>query len=152
MAGWYLSQAFAPDNPGTQVFLAPGPDDQLLATDPSPWIVGRLVRVPGRFWHRLLIAINERTPDAANILDKWSGSADPNDSGEQSPDPEEVAAVRGAVRGVTARLRSGKVVTDKELDALGSYTREDIAAMADAVMRVVDEAINARAPFSAWSE
>jgi hypothetical protein len=152
VAGWYLSQTFATDIPGTQVFLAPGPEEQPLSPSPSPWIVGRMVRVPARYWHRLLIALRDIDPMAANILDAWSGSAEPDEPGERHATPEKVAVVRQALHELAARLRAGAAVTDGELDALGPYTREDVTTIGDSVVRVFDEATAADAPFSAWPE
>jgi hypothetical protein len=152
VAGWYLSQEFAPDTPGSQVFLAPGPDERRLTDAPSPWIMGRLVQFPARYWHRLLIAIADDNVAAAELLDRWSGSADPDDLGEQLPTPEEMTCVRRAAEGVAARLRARNVVSDEELEELGPYTREDMARMLDAVMLVFDEAVTRGLPFSAWPE
>jgi len=152
VAGWYLSQEFAPDTPGSQVFLAPGPDEVRLSEAPTPWLHGRLVQFPGRYWHRLLLAIADDDAAVAQLLDRWSGSADPDDLGEQSPTPDDVASVRQAVERLATRLRGGNVLSDEDLEALGPYTRDDMARMLDAVMLVVDEAAATGAPFSAWPE
>jgi hypothetical protein len=152
VAGWYLSQEFASDTPGSQVFLAPGPDHQRLTIAPSPWVMGRMVQFPATYWHRLLIAIADDDATVAELLDRWSGSADPNDSGEQRPTREQVASIRRAVDVVTARLRVGDIPSDEELEELGPYTREDMARILDAVVLVIDEAATIGQPFSAWPE
>jgi len=100
----------------------------------------------------LLLALGDIDPVAANLLDTWSGSAEPDEPGEQHAMPEKVAVVRSALQGLTAQLRAGKGVTDRELDALGPYSREDVAAIGNAVMKVLDEAIATNSPFSAWPE
>ena len=152
MVGWYLSQEFAPDTPGSQVFLAPGSDERRLSDAPSPWVMGRMVQFPGRYWHRLLLAIEDDDAKVAAVLDRWSGSADPDDLGEQQPTADEVTSVRRVVDAVSDRLCAGNVLTDEELEELGPYTRDDMARMLDAVMLVVDEASATGKPFSAWPE
>jgi hypothetical protein len=152
MAGWYLTQELAPDTPGTQVFLAPGPEDVPLTPGVSPWIRGNMVRIPGRYWHRLLLALQGKEDEAAAVLDSWSGSADPDDRGEYLPAAAVVARILESVRHIVTLLRQGNVVTDAVLDQFGPYTREDMAAMLDAVMLVVKEAEARGEPFSAWPE
>ncbi len=89
---------------------------------------------------------------AADLLDRWSGSADPDDPGEHLPNVEEVATVRTALQTVAARLRAGGVITDDELEALGPFTRADMAGMAGAVMLVIEDSVARNAPFAAWPE
>lgn len=152
MPGWYLTQDFAPDTPGTQVFLAPGPEDVPLQAEASPWIRGRMVRMPGRYWHRLLCALRERAPDVAEVLDSWSGTADPDGIANSLPTETAIVGIRTPLRDLALRLRGGEVVTDQELAQLGDYTREDMAAMLDAVMLVVETAVARHEAFSAWPE
>ena len=85
--------------------------------------MGRMVQFPGRYWHRLLLAIEDDDAKVAAVLDRWSD-----------------------------RLCAGNVLTDEELEELGPYTRDDMARMLDAVMLVVDEASATGKPFSAWPE
>ncbi len=152
MAGWYLTQEFAPDTPGTQVFVAPGPEDVPLQTEVSPWIRGRIVRMPGRYWHRLLLALRGRAPEVAEVLDSWSGTADPDGVADYLPTKTAIAAVREPLRDLAVRLRGGDAVTDEELAQLGEYTRNDMAAMLDAVLLVVETAVARHEAFSAWPE
>jgi hypothetical protein len=152
MAGWYLTQEFAPDTPGTQVFLAPGPEDVPLQTEGSPWIRGRMAQMPGRYWHRLLLALRGQAPEAAELLDGWSGTADPDGVAEYLPTEAGLAGVRKSMRDLAVVLRSGSVVTDEELAQLGDYTRNDMAAMLDAVLLVVETAWERQEAFSAWPE
>jgi hypothetical protein len=152
MAGWYLAQEFTADAPGTQVFLAPGPEDVPLQAEPSPWVRGRMVRLPGRYWHRLLRALRDRAPDVAELLDGWSGTADPDDVADYLPTETAIAAVRKPLRDLAVRLRGGDAVTDEELAQLGDYTRHDMAAMLEAVLQVVETAVTRHEAFSAWPE
>jgi len=152
VAGWYLTQRFAPDTPGTQVFLAPGPEHVAIAATVSPWIKGRMVSIPARYWHRLLLALQRHASEAAAQLDSWSGSADPDDAGEHVPTLAMATSLVEPVRHLTARLRQGQELTDRELAQLGPYTHDDMAAMLDAVMLVVDAAVARGEPFSAWPE
>jgi hypothetical protein len=149
---WYLSQNFELDTPGSQVFLAPGPDDLSLDEAALPWAAGRLVRFPGRYWHRLLLAIAVENAAAAEILDRWSGSPDPESSSEQLPSPSDIELVRRPMANVAAALRAGQIISDAELGLLGPHTREGLASMLDAVMIVVDEATAIGQPFDAWPE
>lgn len=152
MAGWYLTQEFAPDTPGTQVFLAPGPEEVPLAPEVSPWIRGRMVRIPGRYWHRLLLAVQQWDPEAAALLDDWSGSTDPDEDGEFMPTKATVAKLTESVRHITTLLHQGNGVAEDELEQLGPYTREDLAAMLRAVMLVIEIAATRSEAFSAWPE
>lgn len=152
MAGWYLTQEFAPDTPGTQVFLASGPEDVPLQAERSPWIRGRMVRIPGRYWHRLLLALRGRTPEAAEVLDRWSGTADPDGAADHLPTEAAVANLRKPMRDLAELLRDGGAVTDEELALLGDYTRNDMAAMLDAVLLVLEIAMARHDVFSAWPE
>ena len=152
MPGWYLTQEFAPDTPGTQVFLAPGPEDVPLQTEGSPWIRGRMARMPGRYWHRLLLALRGQAPEAAELLDGWSGTADPDGVVEYLPTETALAGVRKPMRDLAVLLRGEGVVTDEELAQLGDYTRDDMAAMLDAVLLVVETSIAHKEAFSAWPE
>lgn len=152
MSGWYLTQEFAPDTPGTQVFLAPGPEDVSLQAERSPWIRGRMARIPGRYWHRLLLALRGRTPEVAEVLDRWSGTADPDGAADYLPTETAIAGLRKSMRDLTELLRHGGAVTDEELALLGDYTRNDMAAMLDAVLLVLETALARNEVFSAWPE
>jgi hypothetical protein len=111
-----------------------------------------MVQIPGRYWHRLLLALQHLAPEAAAILDEWSGSPDPDDNGEYTPAADVVANLIEPVRHISMHLRQGEIVTDEELDQLGPYTREDMAAMLDAVTLVIETAMACGQPFSAWPE
>jgi hypothetical protein len=151
-SGFYLTQNFDPDLPGTQVFVAPGPEEIPLTEVVSPWVFARSVRFPARVWHRLLLAIRDVDAQAAALLDAWSGSADPNENEGSRPQEADAIQVERVLDRVALHLRAGDFVSDEELTALGDLTREDLAAMLGAVRLVIVAARKAGEPFWGWYE
>lgn len=144
MPGVYLGEPYADDRPGTQVMVAPGSEEVPIIEGLSPYVFGRMVRVPARQWHRLLLAVQDEDPHAAELLDRWSGSADPDDEGLALPQAGELAAIEEALSGALAGIPRW---SDSERTSAWDYER-----IADAVRAVLRIAFQTGDPLTAWFE
>ena len=105
-----------------QIFDAPGPPDEPLAAESSPWREGHYVRIPLEYWMLVLEFARRIDADAADRLEGLSG---------------------------TAFVREIAVERDEYPDA---FPNAEIARMGRDVLAVLDESLRRGEPFRAWDE
>lgn len=135
-----------------QVFIAPGPDDAELPTEPSPWHTGREVRIPLEHWE-LVVDFGQKNVDSAeaDAVRQMSWSREPDSVVRTSADGLRAASaflerLKGAV------LQADPLVPAATEQIPDEYENDEHARMLDAVRAVFLEALQTGQPFRAWVE
>jgi hypothetical protein len=133
-----------------QVFDAPGPEDEPLDAERSPWLIDRFVSFPLEYWTLLLQFAEGIDKPLAERLGRLSGNALVT---EVPFDREELEAVRAFLARVLDELqRTPDLLPEPTDEYPDAFPNAEIARMGRAVLAVFDESLRRGEPFRAWDE
>lgn len=133
-----------------QIFDAPGPPDEPLPVESSPWFEGRYVRIPLEYWTLLQEFAGRLEAGGADRLERLSGTAFVN---EIALEREELVEDRAFLARALDELEKGpELVPEPDDEYPDAFPNQEIARMGRAVLAVLDESLRRREPFRAWDE
>ena len=133
-----------------QIFDAPGPPDEPLAAESSPWREGHYVRIPLEYWMLVLEFARRIDADAADRLEGLSGTAFVR---EIAVERDELVADRAFLARVLDDLaKAPELVPEPDDEYPDAFPNAEIARMGRDVLAVLDESLRRGEPFRAWDE
>ncbi|MCU1666799.1 MAG: hypothetical protein JWR58_6864 [Pseudonocardia sp.] len=137
----------------SQVFVAPGPDDELLTATDLPWLAGRAVVLPAPQWQLVVMEGALLHPRAAAELERVSGDFAYDSDPEFQLRDEELAALVRFLTDLGAHLAERRAFTaepPQDLEFLLDI--DDYVGMVELVRLVFEESLRTGLPFRAWVE
>ena len=136
-----------------QVFAAPGPEDEPISPEESPWLDGRWVTVPYGDWSAILRFAEDLDDAGGQRL--WLQSGTSAAAGTAAI-PFDAGAIRDSVdflqRVAGALIAADPLVPEPTDEQPEAYPNEELARMAEHVRAVMEEALRRGEPFRAWNE
>lgn len=129
-----------------QLFIAPGPEDDELATSPSAWHSGRYVTIPMEHWEVILNFASQLDEEKANIL---RGYAYPENRRVLPAKEESDMMISFIGRLQEAIIEAPPLVPEATEVYLENFPNDEHARMLDAVVAVLSEAQRLGQPFEA---
>jgi hypothetical protein len=137
----------------SQVFVAPGPDDELLTATDLPWLAGRAVVLPAPQWQLVVTEAALLDSRAAAELERVSGDFAYDSDPEFQLRDDELAALLRFLADLGAHLAERRAFTaepPEDLEFLLDF--EDYVGMVELVRLVIEESRRTGMPFRAWVE
>ncbi|NTX01781.1 MULTISPECIES: hypothetical protein [Myxococcus] len=133
-----------------QVFVAPGPENEALPTEPSPWHQGREVYLPLEHWHLLLNEARHLDAAEAARLQEWSGRGALEDD-TFAPSTGELDNAVAFLKRLASHVRSAPALVPEPTEEFPEdFIPEEHARMLDSVTAVFSESLQRGQPFRAW--
>ena len=136
-----------------QMFVAPGPDDEPLAAEPSPWVEERSVILPREHWVVILDFARRFNTALAERLSAYSLPARAYEDDFVRVPPEEAEELIRFLNRIAEEIeKSEPLVPEPTEEIPDAFVNEEHARMARAVAAVYAESIRRDEPFRAWVE
>jgi hypothetical protein len=133
-----------------QRFIAPGPEEEALPIEASPWHFARIVEFPREHWF-VILELVERVHglERREWLERYAYPADD----ELLPDRRDGEAMIEFLRALQAEIRAAPpLVPEVTEELLENFTNEEHARMLAAMSAVIAEALLRGEPFIAGPE
>jgi hypothetical protein len=136
-----------------QKFVAPGPENEELPTDPSPWHSGRWARVPQEHWDLIIDFAERLDPDKSNMLRALSWAVDDNEMDYIDISAEDLTALLPFLTQLAVEIEHAEPLVPKATDEIPDrFINEEHVRMLNAVTAVIRESMRLNQPFRAWRE
>lgn len=136
-----------------QIFNAPGDEESPLLSQPSPWVVDRLVSIPAEQWWILLQKAKENDPQLGQSLVLASGDTNPGGDLTVAYDAEHLRGLVQFVEQLASRIEQGPILVPEPTEEIPeAFAPSEHARMLRNVAAVFRESGMTGEPYEAWRE